>query len=69
MSRSAWKAPGVVERRCFYYGKGKIMALDGNHRLSIVRPKVVVVDTIHCLKKEEARCFVDLFAKSLNPLN
>ncbi len=29
MSRSAWKAPGVVERRHFYYGKGRIMALNG----------------------------------------
>ena len=29
MSRSAWKAPGVVEQRHLHYGKGRIMAISG----------------------------------------
>ncbi len=29
MSRPAWTAPGVVGRRHLYYGKGRIMALNG----------------------------------------
>ena len=61
--KTSWgKTDALIRIPCIQF-KGRLIALDGNHRLLIVRPKVIVTDIIHCRKEEEARCFVDLFAK------
>lgn len=41
----------------------KILLLDGNHRVSQILPKYIILDIVDLTSRKQARCFSDLYGK------